>query len=73
MASDPHFDGRKAVPYDFEVEQVRVPKGVRLFSICGSPVVVPGPGRATRIYVHPDDHAAVAAANAPAGGAAVGA
>jgi hypothetical protein len=55
--------GKKCEPFDFIGIDLKVPKGVRLFSILGSPVVVPGPDGATRIYIHPDDVAIVREAN----------
>jgi hypothetical protein len=64
LNSDPNFDGRPAVPFDFGHLGARVPKGCRVFSILGSPVVVPAehPDK-SRIFVHPDDVQTVRDAN----------
>lgn len=60
--SEPHFGPKKCVPFDF-TSDIKVPKGVRLFYVCGKPVVVPGPEGTTRVYVHPDDVEIVQRAN----------
>jgi len=59
----PSDDDREGLPFEFRGKPLRVPEGVRIFMICGTPVVIPGPDESTQIFVHRDDFQRVMNAN----------
>ena len=63
----PDLNDRKTVPFDFGPSGddcgLRIPKGCRVFKLGEEVIRVHGPNGATRIFVHPDDVAAIRTAH----------